>query len=212
MDDEPGPQVEFLDEWDDDGLQEPRRRGGAGWLAGALALVVGLAVVVSLISGGSTSLNAIDPVNTSVPSAPARPSQGASTQVLAPDETFTPVPQADDVEAVPLIITVADLDPPITAGGLLTYQVSVCVSPEAGSITGGRVPVLRRFWTLVSGTSNELLAPISIGGPYPMVPSEWYYPKGQCAKGSISVTPTKGFVPQYLTYQDNRSKWSWRIS
>ncbi|MGV8848132.1 MAG: hypothetical protein ACOH16_01175 [Propionibacteriaceae bacterium] len=212
MDDEPGPQVEFLDEWDDDGRDEPPRRGGAGWLAGALALVVGLAVVVSLISGGSTSLNAIDPVNTSVPSAPPRPSQGASTQVLAPDETFTPVPQADDVEAVPLIITVADVDPPITADGLLTYQVSVCVSPEAGSITGGRVPVLRRFWTLVSGTSNELLAPITIGGPYPMFPSEWYYPKGQCAEGSISFTPTKGFVPQYLTYQDNRSKWSWRIS
>ena len=212
MDDEAVPQVEFLDEWDDDAREEPRRVGGAGWLVGALALVVGLAVVVSLVSGGSTSLNAIDPVNTSAPSAPARPSQGASQQVLAPDETFTPVPQADDVEALPLIITVADVDPPITPDGLLTYQVSVCVSPEAGSITGGRVPVLRRFWTLVSGTSNELLAPISIGGPYPMFPSEWYYPKGQCAEGSISFTPTNGFVPQYLTYQDNRSKWSWRIS
>lgn len=210
MDDESGPQVEFLDEWDDDGRQEPRRGGGAGWLVGVLALLVLLAVVVSLVSGGRTSLNAIDPVNSSAPSGPALPSQGAS--VLAPDETFTPVPAADDVEAIPLMITVADANPPITPDGLLTYQVSVCVSPVAGSVTGGRVPVLRRFWTLVSGTTNELLAPISIGGPYPMFPTEWYYPKGQCATGSISFTPTKGFVPQYLTYQDNRSKWSWRIS
>ncbi len=210
MDDEAGPQVEFLDEWDSDGGGEPRPRGGAGWLVGVLALLVALAVVVSLVSGGSTSLNAIDPVNTSAPSVPPRPSQGAS--VLAPDETFTPVPAADDVEAIPLIITVADVNPPMTPDGLLTYQVSVCVSPEAGSVTGGRVPVLRRFWTLVSGTTNELLAPISIGGPYPMFPTEWYYPRGQCANGSISFTPTKGFVPQFLTYQDNRSKWSWRIS
>jgi hypothetical protein len=45
-----------------------------------------------------------------------------------------------------------------------------------------------------------------------MFPTEWYYPRGQCANGSISFTPTKGFVPQFLTYQDNRSKWSWRIS
>ncbi len=211
MDDDAGPQVEFLDEWDSDGGEEPRRRGGAGWLVGVLALLVGLAVVeVSLVSGGSTSLNAIDPVDSSAPSAPLFPHR--ARPVLAPDETFTPVPVADDVEAIPLIITVADVNPPITPDGLLTYQVSVCVSPEAGSINGGRVPVLRRFWTLVSGSTNELLAPISIGGPYPMFPTEWYYPKGQCATGSISFTPTKGFVPQFLTYQDNRSKWSWRIS
>lgn len=210
MDDESGPQVEFLDEWDDDGRQDLRRGGGAGWLVGVSALLVLLAVVVSLVSGGSSSLNAIDPVNSSAPSGPALPSQGAS--VLAPDETFTPIPAADDVEAIPLMITVADANPPITPDGLLTYQVSVCVSPVAGSATGGRVPVLRRFWTLVSGTTNELLAPISIGGPYPMFPTEWYYPKGQCGTGSISFTPTRGFVPQYLTYQDNRSKWSWRIS
>ncbi len=210
MVDDPGPQVEFLDEWDDDARQEPRRGGSAGWLVGVLVLLVLFAVVVSMVSGGSTSLNAIDPVNSSAPSAPALPSRGASE--LAPDESFTPVPAADDVEAVPLIISVANLTPPITPDGLLTYQVSVCVSPEAGSINGGRVPVLRRFWTLVSPRTNELLAPITFGGPYPMFPSEWYYPRGECATGSISFVPTKGFVPQFLTYQDNRSKWSWRIS
>jgi hypothetical protein len=210
VDDEAGPQVEFLDEWDSEDGEKPRRGGGVGWLAGVLVLLVLIAVVMSMVTGGSTSLNAIDPVDSSAPSALA--SQGPTTPTLAPDETFTPVPQADDVEAVPLIISVADLNPAITPDGLLTYQVSVCVSPEAGSITGGRVPVLRRFWTLVSPTTNELLAPISIGGPYPMFPTEWYYPRGQCATGSISFTPTKGFVPQFLTYQDNRSKWSWRIS
>ena len=45
MDDETGPQVEFLDEWDSEDGEKPKRGGGVGWLAGVLVLLVVLAVI-----------------------------------------------------------------------------------------------------------------------------------------------------------------------
>ena len=114
------------------------------------------------------------------------------------------------MEALPLIVTLAE-SVPRTADGILSFRVSVCVNGTVGSAAGGRVPILRNFWTLVSRSTNELLAPMD-SGPEPVFPSEWYYLKGQCASGYISFQTSASFVPQFLAYQDNRFAWSWRVT
>lgn len=208
MDDE-GPEVEYLDAWDSDDDLAPRPRIGGGWLLGVVALLVTLAVVAAMTLSGGTNGMAFDP---QVSTSPGTVGSVRPSTYPAPDVSFTPVPYPDDVEAEPLTITIADIAPPLSPQGILTYDVSVCVSANSGSITGGRVPIVRNFWTMLSPSTNELLAPMSTDAPEPNFPSQWYFAKGQCAIGKLSFKPTKGFVPQFLTYADQRSRWSWRIS
>jgi len=170
------------------------------------ALLVVAAVVVTLAIGGA-GRGALNPVSLQTPTSSPTVYQPVD---MASESMFTPAPPSDDVEALPLIVTLAE-SVPRTADGILSFRVSVCVSGTVGSAAGGRVPILRNFWTLVSRSTNELLAPMD-SGPEPVFPSEWYYLKGQCASGYISFKASAGFVPQFLAYQDNRFAWSWRVT
>jgi len=205
MDDESDRRVEYLDDWDPDVPPEPRRAVN-GRLLVPFALLVVAAVVVTLAIGGA-GRGALNPVSLQTPTSSPTVYQPVD---MASESMFTPAPPSDDVEALPLIVTLAE-SVPRTADGILSFRVSVCVSGTVGSAAGGRVPILRNFWTLVSRSTNELLAPMD-SGPEPVFPSEWYYLKGQCASGYISFKASAGFVPQFLAYQDNRFQWSWRVT
>jgi hypothetical protein len=204
MDDESDRRVEYLDDWDPDVPPEPRPVVNRRLLVPFALLVVG-AVVVTLVIGGA-GRGALNPVSLPNPTSSSAVYQPVD---MASESMFTPAPPTDDVEALPLIVTLAE-SVPRTSDGVLSFRVSVCVSATAGSAAGGRVPILRNFWTLVSRSTNELLAPMD-SGPAPVFPSEWYYLKGQCASGYISFQTSAGFVPQFLAYQDNRFAWSWRV-
>jgi len=205
MDDESEPRVEYLDDWDPDVPPEPRRVVNRRLLV-PFALLVVVAVVVTLAIGG-TGRGALNPVSLQTPTSSPTVYQPVD---VASESMFTPAPPADDVEALPLIVSLAE-SVPRTPDGILSFRVSVCVNGTVGSAAGGRVPILRNFWTLVSRSTNELLAPMD-SGPQPVFPSEWYYLKGQCASGYISFQTSSGFVPQFLAYQDNRFQWSWRVA
>jgi hypothetical protein len=205
MDDESDRHVEYLDDWDPDVPPEPRRVVNRRLLV-PFALLVVLAVVVTLAIGGA-GRGALNPVSLQTPTSSPIVYQPVD---MASESMFTPAPPTDDVEALPLIVSLAE-SVPRTADGILSFRVSVCVSGTVGSAAGGRVPILRNFWTLVSRSTNELLAPMD-SGPEPVFPSEWYYLKGQCASGYISFQTSSGFVPQFLAYQDNRFQWSWRVA
>ena len=211
MDDESDRRVEYLDEWDSTLPPEPPRAANRRVLVPFALVIVG-AVVVALVLGGA-GRGMFGPVAPKLPvatgpvRAPVTPYQPVD---VATESAFTPAPPHDDVEAVPLIVTLTETLPR-SADGILSFNVSVCVSTTIGSAAGGRVPIMRQFWTLVSRSTNELLAPMAAGGPEPVFPSEWYYLKGQCASGYISFQTTAGFVPQFLAYQDNRFAWSWRV-
>jgi hypothetical protein len=212
MNDESDRRVEYLDEWDSSLPPEPPRPADRRLLL-PFALVVVAAIVVALVIGGA-GRGVFGPVAPKLPTAtgpataPVPPYQPVD---LATESAFTPAPPSDDVEAQPLIVTLAETLPQ-TPGGIISFKVSVCVNSTIGSPAGGRVPILRSFWTLVSRSTNELLAPVATGGPQPMFPDEWYYLKGQCASGYISFQTTPGFLPQFLAYQDNRFSWSWRVT
>lgn len=203
------PEVEYLDEWDGDDEVGARSYGVGGWLVALVAVVVTGAVVAAITLSGGTNGLALDPA---VTIAPGPVASVVPTVYPSADVSITPVPYPDDVEAEPLTFTIADIHPPVSADGVMTYDVSICVSPTSGSITGGRVPITRQFWTMLSPTTNELLAPMDVDAPQPNFPSLWYFAQGTCATGKLSFKLTKGFVPQYLTYADQRSRWSWRIS
>ena len=205
MDDESDRHVEYLDDWDPDVPPEPRRVVNRRLLVPFALLVVG-AVVVTLAIGGA-GRGALNPVSLQTPTSSPTVYQPVD---VASESMFTPAPPTDDVEALPLIVSLAE-SVPRTADGILSFRVSVCVSGTVGSAAGGRVPILRNFWTLVSRRTNELLAPMD-SGPEPVFPSEWYYLKGQCASGYVSFQTSAGFVPQFLAYQDNRFQWSWRVT
>ena len=211
MDDESDRRVEYLDEWDSTLPPEPPRTADRRLLVPFALVIVG-AIVVALAIGGA-GRGVFGPVAPKLPTAtgpvtqPATPYQPVD---VANESAFTPAPPNDDVEALPLIVTLAESIPQ-TSDGILSFKVSVCVSSTLGSAAGGRVPILRNFWTLVSRSTNELLAPMD-SGPEPVFPSEWYYLKGQCASGYISFQTSSGFVPQFLGYQDNRFQWSWRVT
>jgi hypothetical protein len=212
MNDEPERHVEYLDEWDSEFPPEPSRPAERRLLL-PFALVVVTAIVIALALGGA-GRGLFTPVARKVPTAtgtapvPAPPYQPVD---VATQSAFTPAPPNDDVEARPLVVTLSESVPP-TADGILSFKVSVCVNTDIGSAAGGRVPIMRNFWTLVSHSSNELLAPLPSGGPDPVFPDLYYYLKGQCASGYISFQTTPGFVPQFLSYQDNRFAWSWRVT
>ena len=205
MDDGSDRRVEYLDDWDPDVPPEPRRDVNRRLLV-PFALLVVVAVVVTLAIGGA-GRGALNPVSLQTPTSSPTVYQPVD---LASESMFTPAPPTDDVEALPLIVSLAE-SVPRTADGILSFRVSVCVSGTVGSAAGGRVPILRNFWTLVSRSTNELLAPMD-SGPEPVFPSEWYYLKGQCASGYVSFQTSAGFVPQFLAYQDNRFAWSWRVA
>ena len=205
MDDESEPRVEYLDDWDPDVSPEPRRVVNRRLLV-PFALLVVVAVVVTLAIGGA-GRGALNPVSLQTQTSSPTVYQPVD---VASESMFTPAPPADDVEALPLIVSLAE-SVPRTPDGILSFRVSVCVNGTVGSAAGGRVPILRNFWTLVSRSTNELLAPMD-SGPQPVFPSEWYYLKGQCASGYISFQTSSGFVPQFLAYQDNRFQWSWRVA
>jgi len=205
MDDESDRHVEYLDDWDPDVPPEPRPVVNRRLLV-PFALLVVVAVVVTLAIGGA-GRGALNPVSLQTPTSSPTVYQPVD---VASESMFTPAPPTDDVEALPLIVSLAE-SVPRTADGILSFRVSVCVSGTVGSAAGGRVPILRNFWTLVSRSTNELLAPMD-SGPEPVFPSEWYYLKGQCASGYISFQTSSGFVPQFLAYQDNRFQWSWRVA
>jgi hypothetical protein len=205
MDDESEPRVEYLDDWDPDVSPEPRRVVNRRLLV-PFALLVVVAVVVTLAIGGA-GRGALNPVSLQTPTSSPTVYQPVD---VASESMFTPAPPSDDVEALPLIVSLAE-SVPRTPDGILSFRVSVCVNGTVGSAAGGRVPILRNFWTLVSRSTNELLAPMD-SGPQPVFPSEWYYLKGQCASGYISFQTSSGFVPQFLAYQDNRFQWSWRVA
>jgi hypothetical protein len=209
MDDESRRRVEYLDEWDSTLPPEPPRTANRRLLVPFALLVVG-AIAVSLVLGGAGRglfVAPKPPVATGPTTDPVTPYQPVD---VATESAFTPAPTNDDVEALPLIVTLTQ-SVPETASGILSFQVSVCVSSIIGSAAGGRVPIVRNFWTLVSRSTNELLAPMPTGGPDPIFPDTWYYLKGQCASGYISFQTTAGFIPQLLTYADNRFSWSWRV-
>ena len=212
MNDEPERRVEYLDEWDSEFPPEPRRPPDRRLLA-PFAFVVVAAIVVALALGGagktlfSQTARKL-PTATGTAPAPASPYQPVD---VATESAFTPAPPTDDVEALPLVVTLAE-SLPRTSSGVLSFKVSVCVNATIGSAAGGRVPIMRSFWTLVSRSTNELLAPLPSGGPEPIFPDTYYYLKGQCASGYISFQTTPGFVPQFLTYEDNRFAWSWRVT
>lgn len=210
--DESDRRVEYLDEWDSTLPPEPPRTADRRLLV-PFALVVVVAIVVALVMGGA-GRGVFGPVAPKLPTSTG-PVTGPATQYqpvnVATESAYTPAPPNDDVEALPLIVTLSE-SIPRTSDGILSFKVSVCVSSTIGSAAGGRVPILRNFWTLLSRPTNELLAPMDSGGPEPVFPSEWYYLKGQCASGYISFQTSAGFVPQYLSYQDNRFVWSWRIT
>ena len=205
MDDESDRRVEYLDDWDPDVPPEPRRVVNRRLLV-PFAILVVVAVVVTLAIGGA-GRGALNPVSLQTPTSSPTVYQPVD---MASESMFTPAPPTDDVEALPLIVSLAE-SVPRTADGILSFRVSVCVSGTVGSAAGGRVPILRNFWTLVSRRTNELLAPMD-SGPEPVFPSEWYYLKGQCASGYVSFQTSAGFVPQFLAYQDNRFAWSWRVT
>jgi hypothetical protein len=211
MDDESDRRVEYLDEWDSSLPPEPPRAADRRLLLPFALVVVG-AIVVALVLGGA-GRGVFGPVAPKLPIAtgpatdPVTPYQPVD---VATQSAFTPAPPSDDVEAQPLIVTLAETVPR-TSYGILSFKVSVCVNATVGSAAGGRVPIMRNFWTLVSRSTNELLAPMDTGGPQPMFPDQWYYLKGQCASGYISFQATAGFLPQFLAYADNRFVWSWRV-
>lgn len=209
MDDESRRRVEYLDEWDSTLPPEPPRTADRRLLVPFALLVVAAIVVALSIGGAGRGLFVAPklPVVTGPTTDPVTPYQPVD---VATESAFTPAPPFDDVEAEPLIVTLSETVPR-TAAGILSYKVSVCVSADIGSAAGGRVPIMRNFWTLVSRSTNELLAPMATGGPDPIFPDTWYYLKGQCASGYISFQTSTGFVPQLLTYADNRFSWSWRV-
>lgn len=210
MDDETHRSVEYLDEWDSTLPPEPPRTPDRRLLV-PFALLVVTAVVVALAIGGAGRglfVAPKPPTVTGPATAPVLPYQPVD---VATESAYTPAPPNDDVEAQPLIVTLEQTMPK-TADGILSFKVSVCVNATIGSAAGGRVPIMRNFWTLVSRSSNELLAPMSTGGPDPIFPDTYYYLKGQCASGYISFQTTEGFEPQFLAYADNRFAWSWRVA
>lgn len=209
MDDESDRRVEYLDEWDSTLPPEPPRTANRRLLV-PFALLVVAAIVVSLAIGGAGRglfVAPKPPIATGPVPNPVTPYQPVD---VATASAYTPAPPTDDVEAMPLIVTLAQ-SVPRTSDGILSFNVSVCVNATIGSAAGGRVPIMRNFWTLVSRSTNELLAPMATGGPAPNFPDTWYYLKGQCAAGYISFKTTPGFIPQLLTYADNRFSWSWRV-
>jgi hypothetical protein len=206
MDDESDRRVEYLDDWDPDVPPEPRRTVNTRLLV-PFALVIVVAVVVMLAIGGA-GRGALNSVALQTPTSSPTVYQPVD---MASESMFTPAPPSDDVEALPLVVSLAE-SVPRTPDGILSFRVSVCVSATMGSAAGGRVPILRNFWTLVSRSTNELLSPMGYGGIDPVFPGEWYYLKGQCASGYISFQTSSGFVPQILAYQDNRFAWSWRVA
>ena len=209
MDDESERRVEYLDEWDSNLPPERPRTADRRLLVPFALLVVGAIVVALALGGAGRGLFVAPklPTATGPATAPVAPYQPVD---VATASAFTPAPPTDDVEAVPLIVTLLETVPR-TSDGILSFDVSVCVSSTIGSAAGGRVPIMRNFWTLVSRSTNELLAPMATGGPAPIFPDTWYYLKGQCASGYISFQTTTGFLPQLLTYADNRFSWSWRV-
>ncbi len=212
MNDEPERRVEYLDEWDSEFPPEPRRPPDRRLLL-PFALVVVAAIVITLALGGA-GRGLFAPVAPKVPAPTSTPPGTAPAFQpvdVATESAYTPAPPRDDVEALPLVVTLAE-SLPATPAGILSFKVSVCVNPEVGSPAGGRVPIMRNFWTLLSRSTNELLAPLATGGPDPVFPDQYYYLKGQCASGYISFQTTPGFVPQFLSYQDNRFAWSWRVT
>ena len=206
MNDEPP--VEFLDDWDSESTAPPARASRA-WLLVVPVVVVAAAVVISMALGGRASTTST-PLPAYMTDRPA-PGPGTPSVSLLGVGDFSATPYPDDVEQVPLTITVKD-PAPQTVGDVLSFDVSVCVDPGSGSITGGRVPIFRDFWTLRSPSTNELLSPMASGGPTPLFPDQWYYLRGQCATGHVSFKPSKSFVPQYLQYVDQRLIWTWRLS
>jgi hypothetical protein len=209
MDDESRRRVEYLDEWDSTLPPEPPRTADRRLLV-PFVLLVAAAIVVALAIGGAGRglfVAPKPPVATGPVTDPVTPYQPVE---VATESAYTPAPPNDDVEAQPLIVTLTQTLPR-SADGILSFQVSVCVNSTIGSAAGGRVPIQRSFWTLVSRSTNELLAPMAAGGPDPIFPDLFYYLKGQCASGYISFQATTGFIPQFLTYADNRFTWSWRV-
>ena len=209
MDDESQRRVEYLDEWDSN-LPPERPRPADRRLLVPFALLVVAAVVGALALGGAGRGLFVAPklpTSTGPATSPVATYQPVD---VATESAFTPAPPSDDVEALPLIVTLAE-SLPKTESGVLSFKVSVCVSSTIGSAAGGRVPIMRNYWTLVSRSTNELLAPMAAGGLQPNFPDDWYYLKGQCASGYISFQTTPGFLPQLLTYADNRFSWSWRV-
>jgi hypothetical protein len=211
MNDESDRRVEYLDEWDSTLPPEPPRTADRRLLLPFALVVVG-AIIVALVLGGA-GRGLFGPVAPKLPvvtgptNNPATPYQPVD---VASENAFTPAPPTDDVEAQPLVVTL-EQTLPRTADGILSFKVSVCVNATIGSAAGGRVPIMRSFWTLVSRSTNELLAPMATGGPQPVFPDIYYYLKGQCASGYISFQTTSGFIPQFLAYADNRFAWSWRV-
>src|SRR5664279_4943243 len=171
MDDESDRRVEYLDDWDPDVPPEPRRVVNRRLLV-PFALLVVLAVVVTLAIGRA-GRGALDPVSLQTPISSPTVYQPVD---MASESMFTPAPPSDDVEALPLIVSLAE-SVPRTSDGILSFRVSV--SATLGSAAGGRVPILRNFWTLVSRSTNELLSPMGYGGLDPVFPGQWYYLKGQ---------------------------------
>jgi hypothetical protein len=209
MDDESERRVEYLDEWDSTLPPEPPRTVQRRLVVPFVLLVIGAIVAAVAIGGAGRGLFVAPklPTVTGPATAPVTPYQPVD---VATESAFTPAPPNDDVEAQPLIITLSETVPK-TADGILSFKVSVCVNSTIGSAAGGRVPIMRNFWTLMSRSTNELLAPMPTGGPDPNFPDIYYYLKGQCASGYISFQTTPGFLPQFLTYADNRFSWSWRV-
>lgn len=205
MDDEP--QVDYLEGWDSEPPPPSARAARSGLLL-VLVVVVIAAVVLAVVTGGTRSSATLPPTN---PLEPA-PAPGTPSISLLGVGDFTPNPYPDDVEQVPLTISVKDPSTP-APDGILSFEITVCVDASVGSITGGRVPIFREFFTLRSPSTNELLSPMPNGaGRQPEFPYQWYYLKGQCAHGFVSFQPSPTFVPQYLQYADQRLIWTWRLS
>lgn len=210
MDDESDRRVEYLDEWDSALPPERPRTTDKRLLMPFVVLVIASVVVALALGGVGRGLFVAPkpPTSTAPATAPVTPYRPVD---VASENAFTPAPPHDDVEALPLIVTLGE-QVPRSQDGILSFHVSVCVSATIGSAAGGRVPIARSFWTLVSRSTNELLAPMSSGGPEPVFPSTFYYLKGQCASGYISFQTSSSFVPQFLAYADNRFTWSWRVT
>jgi hypothetical protein len=154
MDDESDHRVEYLDEWDSTLPPEPPRTTDRRLVVPFVLLVVGAIVVALAIGGAGRGLFVAPklPVATGPATVPVPPYLPVD---VATESAFTPAPPNDDVEAQPLIVTL-EQTLPRTSDGILSYKVSVCVNATIGSAAGGRVPILRNFWTLVSRSTTNV--------------------------------------------------------
>ena len=135
-------------------------------------------------------------------------SSSAGSISIGPAQAYTPEPIPSDAAADPLIVSLIDQQPRISAG-LVSFNVRVCVSARGAATNGSKVRVSRGGWTLA--VLYEQVTPTG-GGITPEFPHVSLLAAGECVSGYVSFATSGESKYIAINYSDERFSWSWRLS